>query len=239
MELLTQASAILGQGQLSLAKYLWIAAEQDNPQLDIHNIADVLQHLLERVDWRRDLHFTTRTTVDTLDYSGNGLNRGSKLVIAATGPAKRILPTRLPDSLSLPDRFTNPKIVMPGIMAINGPTAVAGHDNNDPSIEAFCAAFATDHPINDWPLLLIVDDSSFCAATLDNFVWTAFTRSDPAADIYGVNSGFTGKHWGCRGALVIDARIKPHHAPPLIDDPAIEKRVDALGASGKILHGVI
>ncbi len=239
LELLTQASAILGQGQLSLAKYLWIANAQDDPQLDIHNLPALFKHLLSRVDWRRDLHFTTRTSIDTLDYSGFGLNRGSKLVIAATGSPKRELPTRLPDNLSLPSRFSAPQVVMPGILAITGPAAAGGHDNNDPAIENFCAFFADDHPINRWPLLVIVDDSRFCAATLDNFVWTVFTRSDPAADIYGIGAGFSGKHWGCRGALVIDARVKPHHAPPLVADPAIEKRVDALAAAGGVLHGII
>src|SRR5207248_6878833 len=84
-ELLTCANAVLGQGQLSLAKYLLIVAHEDAPDLDIHDIPAFLQHLLERVDWRRDLHFQTSTTIDTLDYSGTGLNAGSKLVIAAAG----------------------------------------------------------------------------------------------------------------------------------------------------------
>ena len=90
-ELLTQANAILGQGQLSLAKYLLIAAEEDNPQLDLNDLPVFFRHLLERVDWRRDLHFQTRTTIDTLDYSGSGLNRGSKVVIAAVGDKRRDL----------------------------------------------------------------------------------------------------------------------------------------------------
>jgi 4-hydroxy-3-polyprenylbenzoate decarboxylase len=65
-----------------------------------------------------------------------------------------------------------------------------------------------------------------------------FTRSDPAADIDGVGSFTEKKHWGCAGPLVIDARIKPHHAPPLVDDPAIERRVDQLAATGGPLHGI-
>ncbi len=239
MELLTQAHAILGQGQLSLAKYLWIAAEQDNPQLDIQQIPQFLSHILERVDWRRDLHFTTRTTVDTLDYSGSGLNRGSKLVIAATGPARRTLPGGLPDDLTLPTDFKAPLSIMPGILAITGPPATADRGNSDPAIETFCAAFAEDHPLNDWPLLVVVDDSAFCAANFSNFLWTTFTRSDPATDVYGIGAGIAGKHWGCRGSLVIDARSKPHHAPALAADPAIEQRVDKLGAAGGILHGII
>ncbi len=84
-ELLTQANAILGQGQMSLAKYLFIMAKEDAPDLDIHDVPAFFRHVLERVDWTQDLHFQTRTTMDTLDYSGHGLNEGSKVVIAAAG----------------------------------------------------------------------------------------------------------------------------------------------------------
>src|SRR6202011_5613113 len=98
-ELLTIANAILGQGQLSLAKYLLIVAREDNPELDIHDIPALLAHLLERIDWRTDLHFQTCTTIDTLDYSGAGLNEGSKVVIAAAGPPRRQLPTAIPERL--------------------------------------------------------------------------------------------------------------------------------------------
>ena len=95
-ELLTIANAILGQGQLSLAKYLFISAREDNPELDCHDIPAFFRHVLERVDWRRDLHFQTNTTIDTLDYSGTSLNRGSKVVVAAAGAKKRELPTEIP-----------------------------------------------------------------------------------------------------------------------------------------------
>ena len=37
-ELLTQANAVLGQGQMSLAKYLWIIDEACDPELDIDDI---------------------------------------------------------------------------------------------------------------------------------------------------------------------------------------------------------
>ncbi|PLY01407.1 MAG: 3-octaprenyl-4-hydroxybenzoate carboxy-lyase [Desulfuromonas sp.] len=235
-ELLTQASAILGNGQLSLAKYLMMT---DDEQLDIHNIPAFFRHVLERADWRRDLHFTTRTTVDTLDYSGHALNLGSKLTIAAAGPAVRKLPQDLPDALRLPAGFERPRMVAPGIMAINGPKATAARGASDPAIETFCAAIDSADPINDFPLLVIVDDSDFVAADFANFLWAVFTRSNPATDVYGIGASTISKHWGCTGALVIDARIKPHHAPPLIDDPAVEKKVDALGASGQPLHGII
>src|SRR6202035_4063191 len=102
-ELLTCANAILGQGQLSLAKYLLIVAREDDPALDIHNIPAFFRHLLERVDWTTDRHFHTRTTIATLDYSGHGLNQGPKVVIAAAGPVRRELPTEWPAGSRLPE----------------------------------------------------------------------------------------------------------------------------------------
>ncbi len=237
MELLTQANAILGQGQMSLAKYLFIAAEQDQPDLDLDDIPGFFRHVLERVDWRRDLHFQTRTTIDTLDYSGSGLNQGSKVVVAAAGPKLRDLPRELPGELALPPGFSQPQCLMPGVLAVESPAYVA--DGQDGVLERFCQATDTAAPLNAFPLVLLVDDSRFCAASLNNWLWVAFTRSNPAADISGIASFTEQKHWGCRGSLVIDARIKPHHAPPLVEDPQVSQRVDALAVRGGPLHGIL
>ncbi len=87
--------------------------------------------------------------------------------------------------------------------------------------------------------MVVVDDAEFAARNLDNFLWVTFTRSNPATDVYGIESFTAAKHWGCLGAVVIDARAKPHHAPPLLEDPAVTRRVDALAAPGKPLHGII
>jgi 4-hydroxy-3-polyprenylbenzoate decarboxylase len=235
-ELLTSANAILGQGQLSLAKYLLIVAKEDNPELDIHDIHAFFCHLLERVDWRTDMHFQTCTTIDTLDYSGTGLNEGSKLVVAAAGPRRRELSTQLPDNFHLPDGFSEAHVALPGVLAIQAPKF---HETGKNAAERFCQACRPDDPINTFPLLILVDDSNFTARTLNNFLWVAFTRSNPAADIDGIGAFTRDKHWGCDGALVIDARFKPHHAPPLEEDPAVSKRVDALAARGGPLHGII
>jgi 4-hydroxy-3-polyprenylbenzoate decarboxylase len=233
-EILTTANALLGQGQLSLAKYLLIVAREDQPSLDIHDIPRFLGHLLERVDWRTDLHFQTRTTIDTLDYSGHGLNQGSKVVIAAAGPSRRSLAIELSGGFRLPQPFRDPRVVMPGILAIQGPAYDPGSDE----VASLCQSFDTTDPIPGFPLIVIVDDSKFTARSERNFLWVTFTRSDPAADIDGLGAFIDKKHWGCTGPLVIDARIKPHHAPPLVDDPEIERRVDQLAAPGRPLHGI-
>ena len=238
-ELLTQANAILGQGQLSLAKYLLIAAENDAPQLDIHDIPAFFSHLLERIDWRRDLHFQTQTTIDTLDYSGHGLNQGSKVVMAATGPKRRRLSSEIPAELTLPRNFKNPRIALPGVLLLEGPQCNNYRPGEDSDLLRLAKKYTADMPINQFPLILVVDNSEFCAATLNNWLWTCFTRSNPAADIYGIETTVSSKHWGCNGSLIIDARQKPHHAPPLIEVPEIEQRVDQLGAKGGPLHGII
>jgi 4-hydroxy-3-polyprenylbenzoate decarboxylase len=240
-ELLTCANAILGQGQLSLAKYLMIVAREDARDLDVHDVPAFFRHLLERVDWRSDLHFQTSTTIDTLDYSGSGLNAGSKVVVAAVGPRRRELSTTVPESLHLPTGFTAPRVCLPGILAIQGPTfpKTAAGDETLEDIRSLCDAVRADDVVNTFPLIVLVDDSEFTASTLNNFLWVTFTRSNPAADIHGVGSFTHQKHWGCTGSLVIDARIKPHHAPPLVEDPAVARRVDALAARGGPLHGIL
>ncbi|TWT92514.1 UbiD family decarboxylase [Neorhodopirellula pilleata] len=223
-ELLTQANAILGNGQLSLAKYLWIT-DDPSGQLKIHDIGAFIQHVLRRVDWRRDLHFHTRTTIDTLDYSGTGFNQGSKVVIAATGPARLELATEIPADLSLPDGFGNPRLVMPGVLAVAGPKHVGDSSRDD------MARLSNDLNHSDLPpglsIMTVCDDSVFAAANLKNWLWLTFTRSNPAIDLSGVDEVMIDKHWGCRGPLLIDARVKPHHAPPLIEDAATLKKVDA------------
>jgi len=237
-EILTIANALLGQGQLSLAKYLFIIAREDDPELDIHDVGAFFRHALERVDWRTDLHFQTRTTMDTLDYSGYDLNAGSKLVIAAAGKPQRSLTTELPSGGRLPDGFKNPKLVMPGIAVVEGPHYDSKKDGHAQR-QTWCAFLESEASWREMPLYIIVDDSSFASANLDNFLWTTFTRSDPAPDISGAFAVTEDKHWGCSGPLVIDARIKPHHAPPLEDDPDVVKRIERLGVSGRSLHGLI
>jgi len=237
LELLTQANAILGQGQLSLAKYLIMAASDDNPP-DIPAIGAFIGFILERVDFRRDLHFQTSTTVDTLDYSGSGLNRGSKVVIAATGEKKRTLATLLPPDFALPTGFSNPQVCLPGVLAIAAPQCTSGRNCADPLLEEFCRFLEGRHDLKGFPLVVVVDDSEFAARTLDNFLWVTFTRSNPASDLYGVDAVTLCKHWGCSGSLVIDARRKAHHAPPLEDEPAVVRRIEALAAPGGPLHGL-
>jgi 4-hydroxy-3-polyprenylbenzoate decarboxylase len=235
-ELLTQASAILGTGQTSLAKWLWIVDGNGAGDLDVHDVRAFFEHALARLDWSRDLHFHTRTTIDTLDYSGHGFNRGSKLVLAAAGPAIRSLATSLPSGMRLPAALAAPTLAMPGVLVVSAPR----HDAAQASAErAQWLAELGGGALEGIALVVLVDDAKACATRLRDFLWATFTRADPARDVDGVGAFIVDKHWGCRGPLVIDARIKAHHAPPLEDDPTVMRAVDALAARGGPLAGIL
>ncbi|MCU0703241.1 MAG: UbiD family decarboxylase [Fimbriiglobus sp.] len=242
-ELLTLANAILGQGQLSLAKYLFLVAKEDHPELDIHDIAAFFRHLLERIHWPRDLHFQTATTIDTLDYSaGDGLNNGSKLVVAAAGPKKRELGTQVPAGLTLPDGFGDVRVALPGVLCVSGskhngiPMGAEYH----PDLVRLCDHLGNcPSDLATFPMVTLVDDAEFAARTLNNWLWITYTRSNPAADVLVAGGRTWRKHHGGAGPLVIDARLKPHMAPPLVEDPVVTRRVEELAARGGPLHGLI
>jgi len=234
-EILTIANAVLGFNQASLAKYLIIIAKEDTPTPTISDIPAFFQHVLERIDLTRDLHFQTKTTMDTLDYSGTGLNSGSKVVMAAAGEKIRTLTSTLPDNFQLPAGFSKPNFALSGVLIVEAPSFV----NLPNAGDIFCSFMENVANMEEIPLIVLVDNSEFTAAKLNNFLWVTFTRSNPSHDIYGIHSFTEHKHWGCHGSLVIDARIKPHHAPPLVEDEGIMRRVDALAAKGGALYGII
>jgi 4-hydroxy-3-polyprenylbenzoate decarboxylase len=236
-ELLTIANHLLGKGQTSLTKYLFIACEEDYPQLSTHDIPYFFQHVLSRIDLKRDLHFQTRTTIDTLDYSGDGWNTGSKLVVAARGPEIRKLSHELPRDISLPSTCSNLHLIMPGVIAVSF-KAYTSDENAKQEMEALTKHLAQKN-LGEWPLWIMTEDSEWMSQHLHNFLWATFTRSQPAKDIYGVHAAFVDKHWTCEAPLIIDARIKPHHAPVLTTDPQVSKRVDQLFAKGGFLHGKV
>jgi 4-hydroxy-3-polyprenylbenzoate decarboxylase len=232
-ELLTQANHILGTGQLSLAKFLFITADPDK-QLHCHNVEAYFTYLLSRVQWQRDVHFYTNTSIDTLDYSGTSLNQGSKVVIAAYGAIVRTLCTQVPQALSSVTAFGNAQLCMPGVIALQAP-AYSNKQNANREMEVLNEQL--QHlSLSNVAIIIICNDSSFAAANLRNWLWASFTKCNPAQDIYGINAFTEHKHWGCNGPLVIDARTKPHHAPELVVNDAVNNRIDKYFAKGGALY---
>ena len=159
------------------------------------------------------------------------------MVIAAAGEPCRELADALPQDRWLPESFPAARLVCPGVVAVTGPS----YETN-PDAAEILGAFLEEHPAlgvptTPWPLLVLVDDAEFMAESFANFLWVTFTRSNPSHDVHGVGATIANKHWGCRGSLVIDARRKPHHAPPLVEPADVARAADALAARGRPLHG--
>lgn len=226
-ELLTQSNAILGQGQMSLAKYLFIVDGNDPNTPNLYDLEPFFTWVWERVDFSNGLHFHTKTTIDTLDYSGEGWNQGSKLVVPITGPKRRNLTTSLPSDLRLSNDFSNPKLCSPGSIVVETKLSVDAACQQLSALLVAQPAFA-----NHIAIITLVDDSDFTSKSFNNWVWVTFTRSNPSVDVRGVAEKYEHKHWACSGPLIIDARTKPHHAPPLIESPEVSRKIDALAAKG-------
>ncbi len=235
-ELLTQANALLGFNQIALAKYLFICAGEDNPKLTASDVRAYMQHILQRVDWRKNLHFQTNTTMDTLDYTGHGLHKGSKLVIAAAGKKRRELCHQIPEKLALPNGYGHPRMILPGIMVVEAPSYTLdkqgvkyGAKGDRPeAVGKFCTEIDILNPglfsQKGLAWIVLVDDSDFCTRSLNNFLWVCFLRSNPSKDTHGIQAFSEDKHWGCNESLVTDARLKPHHTTPMEQDPAVERK---------------
>ena len=244
-EILTIANHVLGTGQLSLAKFLFITADDEN-NIGTNDIKNYFSYFLQRINLKRDIHFYTNTSIDTLDYSGTSLNSGSKVVLAAYGEPVRDLGTQIPDVLINLSAFKNPKIVIPGVIALQT-NAFSNYETAKEELENLNAQLSLSRlqagiihsQLNNYPFIIVCDDADFVSETLNNFLWVTFTRCNPSHDVYGTDSFTDNKHWGCNGPLVFDARIKPHHAPPVEKDAAVEKKIDHLFEKGGPLHNLL
>ncbi len=234
LELLKTASALLGFNQASLSKYLLIAAKEDEKEkgsaIDVNDVPGFFAHILERIDFKRDLHFQTATTIDTLDYTGSSLNHGSKLVMAAAGIKRRELRNNAEDinSLNLPQIFDKStiKIPMAGVLVIQSPAYTKDGEYSGAEIAKLLECSLEEWPYREnYPWISLIDfDNELNGEKLNDFLWLSFTRSDPAQDLFGFHSEIIHKHWGCEAPIIVDARVKPHHQKPLKVSEVVRNR---------------
>jgi 4-hydroxy-3-polyprenylbenzoate decarboxylase len=177
--------------------------------------------------------------MDTLDYSGTGLNTGSKVVFAAYGDPVRTLAVELPEEFKGISAFADCRMIMPGVAAfqtkpyVDEQTTLAEMRQINEILKGKTGqSFGV-------PLMIWSDDAHFTALSIKNFLWVAFTRANPSHDIYGIDEFYAHKHWGCIGPIILDARIKPHHAPAVVLDPEMVKKTDRFFATGGCLANII
>ena len=210
-EAMMSAFRILGEGQLSLTKFLLVT---DTPQ-PLPDFPRLLSHILARFKPETDLYVFSNLSMDTLDYTGPEVNKGSKGVLLGLGDAVRELPCEWVDDPPL--GCHGPVVFCPGCLVLGGPSYGDAPD--------FAEKVAADESLKRWPLVVLCDQPERCAASDINFLWTTFMRFEPAGDIYSSSTDIVRHHLAYRLPVVIDARKKPWYPDEIFCDPAVAGKV--------------
>jgi UbiD family decarboxylase len=204
-EAMAAAFRILGEGQLSLTKFLLVT---DRP-VDLKDFRATLTHVLERTRPETDLYVFSNLSMDTLDYTGPAVNEGSKGVWLGLGDPVRDLPREF-SAAAVPPGVTDVRVFCPGCLVVGGPACA-----DDPGA---AARFAAHPAFADWPLLVLTDEPRRAAASPMNFLWTTFTRFEPAADLHAAAVRVVRHHLSYQPPVLIDARLKPGFPKELFCD---------------------
>jgi 4-hydroxybenzoate decarboxylase subunit C len=211
-EALTAGFRILGEGQLALTKFLILT----DTAIDLHDFRAVLEHILARVNWETDFFIFSNTSMDTLDYTSGKVNEGSKAILMGLGEAKRDLPREFRGEL--PRGIRRAEVFCAGCLVIEGTAYTEEPDQP--------ARLVRDSAFAEWPLVILHDDASVAASTPD-FLWSTWTRFEPAADIHATETKLVRHHLAYRPPIMIDARKKPSLPDELAVREDVGERVDA------------
>jgi UbiD family decarboxylase len=210
-EALVAGFRILGEGQLALTKFLILT----DSSIDLHDFPRVLEHVLARVNWQTDFFIFSNTSMDTLDYTSGKVNEGSKAILLGLGEAVRELPREF--------RGEPPRGIARAEVFCGGCLVVEGSPYSDEPEQA--ARLASDPVFADWPLVILHDDAGVARSRTD-FLWSTWTRFEPASDIYAAQTKVVRHHLAYHGPLVIDARKKPSLPDELVVRDDIAALVD-------------
>ncbi len=212
-EAMVSAFRILGEGQLSLTKFLIVL----DHEVDLTDFKAVLTHLLERTQPETDLFVFSNVSMDTLDYNGPVVNEGSKGVWLGVGDPLRKLPREFRPAVGPPHDARDPRVFCPGCLVVGAPGLA-----DDPG----AAARFAEHPaFSDWPLVVVTDDPARTSASAINFLWTTFTRFEPGADVHAAAKRIVRNHVTFTLPIVLDARLKPGFPKELFADEATAETV--------------
>ncbi len=211
-ESMASAFRILGEGQLSLTKFLLLI----DKEMDLKDFKTVLSYILERADFRTDLYIFSNLSMDTLDYTGPEVNAGSKGVLLGVGDPIRSLPKTY--NGNCPALINNIRTYCPGCLVVDSKTF-----KDDPLLPEKIAELKE---LQEWPLIVLVDDAIKTCTDDMTFLWTTFTRFEPGADINAKTKKIYRNHIAYEGPIIIDSRMKPNYPDELECDPATTELVD-------------
>lgn len=210
-EALSAGFRILGEGQLTLTKFLLLT---DKPQ-DLRDFKSLFEHILARVEWHRDLFIFSQTAFDTLDYASGRVNHGSKAILMGLGDAKRELAGEFHGEL--PNGIERAVPYCGGCLVVSG--APFAEDDQ------LAKRIATSGKFDDWQVVIIHDDAKVAEST-EKFLWATWTRFNPSTDIFAKNVTLKNNHIGYETPIIIDARMKPWYPKEVEAREDIVKLVD-------------
>jgi len=210
-EALVSGFRILGEGQLSLTKFLILT---DTPQ-NLKDFPSLLEHVLARFTPETGLFIFSNVAMDTLDYTSGKVNEGSKAIMLGLGKAIRELPREFQGEL--PRGVSSAEAFCAGCLVLQGASHSADPDQ--------AARLAREEVLAGWPLVVLHDDASVARSVTD-FLWATWTRFEPAADIYAANTRVIRHHLAFSGPMVIDARVKTGFPDELVVRDDIRDLVD-------------
>jgi 3-polyprenyl-4-hydroxybenzoate decarboxylase len=204
-EAMASAFRVLGEGQLSLTKFLLVTDQH----VDLKDFRLTLEHILARTRPETDLYVLSNLSMDTLDYTGPAVNEGSKGIWLGLGDPVRDLPREFA-APEVPQGARDIRVFCPGCLVVGGPSYLE---------DAGAVARFVQHPaFANWPLLVLTDEPRRAAASPINFLWTTFTRFEPAADIHAAAVETIRHHLSYKPPILIDARLKPGFPKELFCD---------------------
>jgi hypothetical protein len=206
---------VLGEGQLSLTKFLMVT----DAAVPLKEFRCVLTHILERADFSADLFIFSPVSQDTLDYSSGKMNHGSKAMLLGLGEKRHALQSSPVDELRDP-AFRLQKVYSPGVLVVEGPPWVKDH--------VMIGKLLDEPAVQPFRVVCLVDDAVECTRSDESFLWTVFTRFEPAADIHGRDCITERFHVKLSAPIVIDCRLKPWFPPPVHPLPETIAQVDNL-----------
>lgn len=212
-EAMASAFRILGEGQLSLTKFLLLT----DRAVDLKDFRATLEHVLARTDPRTDLYVFSNLSMDTLDYTGPRVNEGSKGVWLGLGDPVRSLPRRFDPPVPVPSDVTDVRVYCGGCLVVEGPR----YEDD----AGAAARLAAHEAFSGWPLVVLTDSAARAVRSDMNFLWTTFTRFEPAADIHAASARVVRHHLAYEPPVLIDARMKPWYPAELSCREDIARRV--------------
>jgi 3-polyprenyl-4-hydroxybenzoate decarboxylase len=187
---------------LSLTKFLLVTDQH----IDLADFPALFEAVLERFDPRQDLYIFHNTSHDTLDYTGHRLNHGSKAVLLGTGSPVRELPTSYTAG-AIPEIY-DIAVYCAGCLVVSG----ASYEQEADLAQRIVSS--SQDQLKHWPIIVLADDTEI-AKDQTAFLWTVFTRFNPANDMFAVTN-VRNHHVHYDLPIMIDARMKPGYPDELV-----------------------